>query len=224
MCLLSSRYAADLTPLHEVFKRVHAIANPNTYTEPLNIEWKEKCKEVLFVGRLDNRSKQIQLLLKVWARVSQECPDWILLIVGAGPDEQFLKKTAEHMRLINIRFLGRRDPRPYYMRASILCMTSLYEGFPMVLTEAQQHGTACIAYDSFKSVRDIITDKRTGVLVRPFSVSEYSKALIDLIRNDNMRASIAHAARESVQRFSEEKIIGEWTKYLTENSKLCHQK
>lgn len=214
LCVLSGRYEDDVGILDLSFKRIHAIANPNTYQEPIEVDWDRKRREVLFVGRLDNRSKQVFLLLRIWKRVSKLCREWSLVIVGAGPDGDSLRKMAQQMGLERIRFEGRQDPESYYRSASILCMTSLYEGFPMVLTEAQQHGVTCVAYDSFSAIRDVIDDGETGILVQPFSVNRFAERLQQLMMDDELRLRIAHAARESVQRFSDENIMNRWNDYL----------
>lgn len=195
-------------------ERLHAIPNINTYPEPVSVDWDAKEKELLFVGRMDNVQKQISLLLHIWKRVAPQAPDWALTIVGGGPDEEYLKQLAERLKLPRVRFAGRCDPTPYYRRASILCLTSLFEGFPMVLTEAQQQGTAVIAFDSFAAVRDTIEDGVNGVLVTPFKQREYAEKLLHLMQDDEYRLRLAHRARETVQRFNADVILPRWISYL----------
>ena len=60
-------------------------------------------------------------------------------------------------------------------RAPILCMTSNYEGFPMVLVEAMQYGCVPFAFDSFPSLYDIINDGINGVIVPAFDEDSYAK-------------------------------------------------
>lgn len=142
--VLSPAYIQILQGIDCNLNNISAIANPNRYTNP---KLPEKEKTVLFVGRLDNRSKNVQSLISIWGAVSREFPDWILQIVGEGPNAESLKKQAEDLE--NIEFYGYQDPTQYYEKASILCMTSIFEGFPMTLTEAMQHGCVPIAFNSF---------------------------------------------------------------------------
>lgn len=66
------------------------------------------------------------------------------------------------LNLRNIEFKGTQPSEPYYAESSVLCMTSTYEGFPMVLIEAQQYGCVPMAFDSFEAVHDIIEDGENG--------------------------------------------------------------
>lgn len=216
LCLLSPRYCDELTHLGiDCRNKLHAIPNPNTYSEPIHINWPDKQKEVLFVGRLSLLDKQLNLLLRIWARIEPQAPDWQLTIVGHGPDEKHIRQEAARLKLQHIQFCGRQDPLPYYRRASILCLCSMFEGFPMVLTEAQQHGVVTIAFDSFAAVRDIIDDEHTGILVPAFKHKTYTTKLLDLIRDSDKRLRIAQAARQSVQRFNTENILQAWLTYLS---------
>lgn len=220
LVLLSERYFSDIALTGIDFQhRLHAIPNINTYPEPLSVDWGTKNKELLYVGRLEDFVKQVSLLLRIWKRVAPQAPEWTLTIVGSGPDEEDLKQLAARLNLPRLRFVGRQDPTPYYRRASILCLTSLFEGFPMVLTEAQQQGTAVIAFDSFAAVRDTIEDGINGVLVTPFKQREYAEKLLHLMQDEEYRLRLARRARETVQRFNADVILPQWLRYLgiTEN-------
>ena len=39
-----------------------------------------------------------------------------------------------------VEFTGHVDPKPFYQNASLMLMTSLHEGFPMVISEAHSFG------------------------------------------------------------------------------------
>ena len=61
----------------------------------------------------------------------------------------------------------------------IFCMTSNYEGFPMVLLEAMQFGCVPIAFKSFESLDDIIINHNNGYQITPFDIYEYINSLSD---------------------------------------------
>lgn len=92
----------------------------------------------MFVGRLDNRSKKLQYLVDIWRIIMKHMDSWKLVIVGSGADEHFIRKRAEGCN--GIEFVGHQDPRSYYARSKIFCLTSIFEGFPMCVTEAMQYG------------------------------------------------------------------------------------
>jgi len=192
------RIAPDITD-------ISAIANPNTY-KIVNHVPKEKI--ALFVGRLDNRSKKLQYLLNIWKKVQRIDSTWKLVIVGEGQDGDALKLQAASIP--NIVFTGYKNPQSYYERASILCMTSLFEGFPLTLTEAMQHGCVPVVYDTFPAVRDIITNGVDGIIVHPFRHKEFAHQLLKLFEDEGYRSRLSSAAIENVCRFQTDKIVGQW--------------
>ena len=82
----------------------------------------------------------------------EQFPDWKLNIIGNGPDLDYLKKRANKMNLERIFFVGHQDPEPYYKRAKIFCMTSSYEGVPLVISEAQNYNVFPILFNSFATI------------------------------------------------------------------------
>lgn len=177
-----------------------------------------KAKEVLIVSRLDDWHKRILAALKIWALVqkSDSYRDWILRIVGDGVDRPFYEEYVRKHAIPNIVFEGRQKPLKYYLQAGIFMMTSVCEGFPMTLVEAQQCGCLPVAFDSFISVDDIIQSGRNGIIVPEKDEEEYARALERLMKNDVLRKELATNAQKDVLRFSRENIAKQW-KTLLEN-------
>lgn len=195
-------------------EKITAIPNMNSF-ENGSIP-SGKAKEVLFVGRLDNPVKGVDRLLKIWSTVCPQEPDWFLRIVGDGPDREYLAGLAEEFGCMNYSFEGASDhPEEYYRRAPILCMTSTFEGFGMVLIEGMQHGCVPMAFDSFTAVRDIMEPDRTGILVRPFDLEQYAARLLDLMRDGGKREAMAEACFRSSRKFSKSRITGLWEDLFT---------
>lgn len=182
------------------------IPNPNTYGNIEYIPSKERI--VLYVGRLENKQKKINWLIDIWSKVAKEHSQWKLIIVGDGPDRGLLMDKAKNIS--NIEFVGRQDPRSYYEKASIFCMTSLFEGFPMCLTEAMQLGCVPIAFDSFTAVHDVIKPGETGELVKAFKKREYIGKLKHLMGNEQYRIKLSRNAFEYVKRYDISNILPKW--------------
>lgn len=203
---LSPSYNESVKYLYPNVSSVTAIPNPNTYRGEVVMTSAEKI--VLYVGRLYNRSKKLDYLIKIWKRIYKSVPDWRLVIVGEGPDEALIKKMAGNID--TIVFKGYQDPKFFYERASILCMTSIFEGFPMVLTEAMQHGCVPIAFDSFPAIHDIIRNDEDGVIVKSFDLKEYSNKLLQLIRDYEYRQRLSENAINNVKRFDIVDVVDKW--------------
>ena len=99
--------------------------------------------------------------------------DWSLIIVGGGRQLDEMRQLAANLKLVNVKFEGFQDPKSYYERASIFCMTSSYEGFGIVLVEAMQYGVVPMAFNSYISVTDIIENGVMVFLIEPFDIDAY---------------------------------------------------
>lgn len=87
-------------------------------------------------------------------------------------------------------------------------MTSLTEGWGMVLTEAMTHGVVPMAFDSFLAVRDIISDEKQ--LVTPFDINEYAQKLTALISDEGGLSNALVGVQDSVERFSLSATAERW--------------
>lgn len=211
VCLLSESYKERLEEYCDLPDNYFiSIPNPNTYENIEIIPHKEPI--LLFVGRLDNRSKKLFILIDIWYRLCKLYPQWKLIIVGDGPDKDVLINKAKDIS--NIEFKGYQDPREYYEKASIFCMTSIFEGFPMCLTEAMQFGCVPIAFDSFSAVYDIIKPGETGELVKSFDKKEYVGKLIHLIDDETYRKKLSKNAFQYVKRYDIANILPKWIELI----------
>lgn len=211
LCLLSESYKERLKEYCDLPENyVRCIPNPNTYENIKIIPRKEPI--LLFVGRLYNKAKRIDYLIDIWQQLYKQCPQWKLIIVGDGPDKDVLINKAKDIS--NIEFKGYQDPREYYEKASIFCMTSIFEGFPMCLTEAMQFGCVPIAFDSFSAVYDIIKPGETGELVKSFDKKEYVGKLIHLIDDETYRKKLSKNAFQYVKRYDIANILPKWIELI----------
>ena len=82
------------------------------------------------------RTKRPDRLLQVWEKAYHQLPDWELKFVGDGPFRKNLEILAQKLALPRITFEGyKEDATPYMDKAAILCLTSTFEGWPLVITE-----------------------------------------------------------------------------------------
>lgn len=221
LCLLSSNFYDDVYTLvnNDISSKLCCVPNPNSYPD-IAINLKDKKKQLLYVG-LFNSAKGTERLIKIWKKLYKKNPDWELIIVGAGNPDITGRIRRLSAKIPRIKFEGLKDnPLPYYKDASILCMTSNYEGWGMVLTEAQQCGTVPFAFKSFSSVTDIIKDNYSGILITPFDIDEYVAKLDILMNNHEERMKIAINAMESVKKFDIKIIADKWEEIF---NSLCNE-
>ena len=210
--LLSSNYGKEISKYlgQRRSAKLSAIQNPATYAAETT-DFGEKKKELLFVGRMSFAEKRPDLLLRAWEKLQAQFPDWSLRFVGDGGYLPELKRLAGTLGAERVSFEGFQNPAPYYREASIFCMTSASEGFPMVLLEAAAFGCVPVAFDSFAAVRDIIDDGGNGCLVPAFDLDAYAKTIARLMSDDALRERLAKNALAQIpEKFSPEKIGAQW--------------
>ena len=66
-------------------------------------------------------------------------------------------------------------------------MTSRSEAWGLTLTEAQQMGVVPIAFDTYASLRDIITDGVDGEIIAEGDVDGYVRCVLNLMQDDVTR-------------------------------------
>ena len=141
----------------------------------------KKNKNVLFVfvGRLEERAKKLSRMIEVVKKLD----DVELLIVGDGPDYDMYKKMISDCD--NIVMVGsKKNPYPYMKLADYIVLSSDYEGFPVVYSEAIVLNKKIISTidvsDDFISIPN-----RFGYIVSKDSDEMY-KEIKNILSNDNL--------------------------------------
>lgn len=173
-----------------------------------------KRKEVLYIGRLIAEPKRVDRLLRIWSIVEAQLPGWTLQIVGDGEERGILEKLATQLNLKGVRFNGFQDTTSFYQSASILCLTSTYEGAPMVIPEAQSFGTVPVVFGSVESMYSLIDDGMNGLIVPPFDEQVFADELTRLMRDEDRLAFLSENALAKVKDLDLEKIGPIWLKLL----------
>ena len=217
--LLSENFKPELTALmgNVDFSRVSVIGNPLTLEPEVRAEAVQgkELHEIVFVGRLV-RQKGIHYLLNIWQQFVAKHPDYHLTIVGDGLLRPLIEKSISE-GLKNVCLVGAQDDiAPYYERASVVMMTSVFEGFGLVLTEAMSRGCIPIAFDSYASLRDIITPDVNGCIVSPFDTDAYVAALSRLVSLPPAELqAMQQAALDKAETFRVRNIARQWIELLS---------
>lgn len=212
---------AEVLGLDPVDNHIYAIENPEN---PVDDVCLEKENVMLFCGRFENWSKRIDRLLRIWSKVQGALPDWRLVLVGDGRDGKMLRELAGELGLERVSFEGMQtDVRPYYAEASVLCLTSETEGWPLTLTEGQANGCICVAFGCTSGVKEILSpDGECGFIVPPYDEDMYAQVLLKIASMD--KESQITMRRRAVERrleYTPEKIAVKWKSLF---DMLCNQK
>lgn len=148
---------------------------------------------VVFTGRLA-AEKRVDQLLTIWPRVRTLHKNALLLILGNGEEKDRLKNLAG----AGVIFPGRiEDVVPYLQAADLFVLPSATEGLSNALLEALSCGLPAVATD-VGGASDVIIHGTNGWLIRPDQPCELEKAILVLLSNENLRASLAKEARNRI--------------------------
>lgn len=188
---------------------VEVIPDPLSLS-PVSISPLES-KRVLAIARYSHE-KGIDLLLQAWAKVEKTVNDWHLDVFGDGERSAY-ERMIDELKIDRSRcqLHGRtNEVEREYVNSSISVLSSRFEGFGMVITEAMACGLPVVAFDCPWGPRAIITDGEDGLLVENGNVKALSDALARLMGDEHLRHSMSEAGVRNVQRFSLDSIAGCW--------------
>ena len=185
------------------------IPNARTFT-PTNTSLLQN-KIVLAVGRLTYQ-KGFERLIEAWSLLNGKYPNWKLFIVGDGEKKEELEQLVVDSSLQDSVFLKApvKDMEQLYREASVIAMTSRYEGLPMILLEAQAYGIPIVSFKCQCGPADIITDGKDGFLVPEGNIPMMAEKLSMLMSDYQLRAKMGKAAVLSSKRFDEERVMHQW--------------
>lgn len=180
---------------------------------------KEKSRKVvLAAGRLECQ-KGFDLLIKAWAQIPNYLRDgWELQIVGNGSKALSLKQLTVELEVADSVMLKNATDciEEEYKRADLFVLSSRFEGFGLVLIEAQSFDLPVVSFDCDAGPSEIISHAENGLLVEQENVPMLAQALAQLMQDDSLRLKMAANAQNYLYRFSEQVIADQWLDLLND--------
>ena len=186
---------------------------------PLPIEEEDssdlESKSVIAVGRLCAQ-KNFSSLVRAWAIVQQKYPDWTLNLWGDGELYDEIASEIDSCGVSSsFKLCGRtNNVKAEYLKNSVYVMSSVFEGFPMVLLEAASFGLPMIAYACYCGPKDIIKDGKNGYLVKQNDERGLAEAICKVIEDKALRKNMGRASKQTSEEFSQKKILPQWPRFF----------
>lgn len=179
------------------------------------VPFEEKEKSIIMAAYF-NDNKAPDLLLKAWKKLKAHFPDWHIYMLGNGEVERF-RQMAEGMGLSDsMTFTGYvvgKERDDYFRKASIYCMCSYEEGFPMVVLEAWAYGI-CVVTTPVGGLPDVLEDGKNALVFDFGDWEGLADRISHLIENRTMRKNMADDARNIVYHHFSNQQINEMTECI----------
>lgn len=174
---------------------------------------------ILFVSNIEPR-KNIVALLDAYDRLSPQTQKTYSLILVGGDgwrnEEVFARIKTLQGKGLNVRkierFVPDEDLPALYSGASVLALTSTYEGFGITPLEAMATKTAVVVSD-IAPLREVVGS--AGVYVNPTDLDDISDKIETLLADSSVQDRLREAGRSGAQQFSWKRSVDELTDCLS---------
>lgn len=207
--LVQSKYGFFTTTVYNAVIPTCSVSSATSVELPL--------KYILYFGRINDKVKNLSLLLEAYQRSNLMENDTHLVILGNGPDVLALKTKTQHFGISNfVWFIPYIiDPSTIIKKAIFSTLTSVHEGFPMVLIESLSHGVPVVSVDCKSGPKEVVNHRENGLLVENHCPKALSEAFNLMIEDLILYNHCKEQAKKSVEKFSIEKISKKWKDFLS---------
>lgn len=213
LVLLAESYISELTALGVDTKgKVQAISNPASFA-PQSASLAHKENRIVFVGRLSFTQKRVDKLMDVIARLHHTQQNWHFDIVGDGAQREWMQEYKSNNKLGRVYFHGYTEPAGFLEKAKISLLTSDFEGFPMVIQEAQAYGVVPVVNPCFSAVHEVV-GKNAGIVLKDSKSEFMIKAVDDLIDAPAKLEALARGALGNDEKFNPAQIASKWIELI----------
>jgi len=214
---MSPSTAQDLLRLG--FERVWVLPEAISLDPVASLEPKGEEPRLLFVGRVVP-SKRVHAAVEAFPEVLQSFPKAKLLVVGdLGVKHYALRlwrliqklQIASRVRLLG--YVSREEKQRQMREATLLLVTSVREGWGLVVTEANALGTPAVVYN-VPGLRDSVRNGETGIVCSQNTPQALAEAVVGLLRNKQEYERLRRQAWEWSREFSWEKTASMGLEFL----------
>lgn len=167
---------------------------------------------VVIVSRL-HEEKRLEQAIRAFKKVVEWSPDAVLNIYGEGKDRKHLEKLIDNLNLNQNVFLRgyTHNINQALQSAECTLLTSIYEGFALVVQESLANGTPVIAYDIKYGPSDMIEDGKNGYLIEDGNIDQLARKIyMYLFKNEDEKNKFIESAILKAQSYSYERFANNW--------------
>ncbi len=198
-----------------LFTTVHSGLDAQAYRRPVQADRLKaslgippQAPLVGAVGRLSEQKAPLDFV-RMAAQVHAMRPEVHFIWIGTGPLEADVRTLAASLGLEGVFHLpGQRSDIPELLHTlDCFALTSLWEGFPLVVLEAMAAGVAVVATDIL-GTREAIQSGESGLLVPPADAQAMAKAVISILDHPQQAEGFRQAATRRIEtEFTRERML-----------------
>lgn len=164
-------------------------------------------KKIIFIGRLNDPRKRVDILLKGFAELLKECPDAQLHLVGGEPNPELITLINSLNLESSLELHGRvENILPFLRQASVFVLPSDQEGLGIAGLEAMSTGVPVVS-TRCGGPEDYIEDGKNGYLVPRRDPIALASAIEKLLKSQALHQQMSSQARKTVEnKYQEDKV------------------
>lgn len=211
--VLMNSFKNDIHPFFEP-KNIVRIANPvKQYADDNLVDLVNEKKKIIYVGRIEKKTKRPHLLVEAFAQIAKEFPDWKVEIYGLAKYKDYNEEINSFIKAHDLEnqvcLAGyAKDMEALYRSADIHAFPSACEGFSLAIADAMALGLPHIGFKDAHSVNEIIVDGHNGFLAD--DVNDFADKLRRLMEDKNLRVQFGKNAHEDMKAYAPEVIMQQW--------------
>lgn len=168
-------------------KNIHIISEGLNIAPLADIDDVQKFKDptILSLGEVRAMKRTLHTL-RAFEKMKADIPDLKLIVAGKTENSygtRALRQIKRSPYVRDITVLGRvsiSKKRRLMQKSHVVTMTSVKEGWGLVITEANSQGTPCVVYN-VDGLKDSVKDQETGIICKKNSSQDLSQELIALL-------------------------------------------
>lgn len=170
--------------------KVKVLYNPCTTEVPVK-EYPKK-KEILYAGTVNAR-KGYADMIKAFAKVADKHSDWSIVFAGNGEimeGKALAKQSGIAEQTVFLGWVRGEDKDKAFKEASVFCLPSYAEGFPMGVLDAWAYGLPVIT-TPVGGIPDIAVDGKNCLLFNPGDVDRLAGQMDRMMSSEELRSDVA---------------------------------
>ena len=152
-----------------------------------------KRQQILYAGTINSRKGYVDMI-KAFALIAKNYPDWQIVFAGNGETDEgrvLATQLGIDKQTLFLGWVSGTEKDKVFKEATIFCLPSYAEGFPMAVLDAWSYGLPVIT-TPVGGISDIAIDGHNLLLFMPGNTHQLAKQMKEMIENIELRNSIAN--------------------------------